>query len=65
MTPQAQAVLDNLYDADAAQREARISRDRRTRNVDRETGRYLYLVTLGGGFQNVLEIGSSNGVSTI
>ncbi|MGI8643356.1 MAG: O-methyltransferase [Thermomicrobiales bacterium] len=65
MTPQAKAVLDRLYDEDAEQRTAGLDQAQPTRNVDRDTGRFLSMLTLSGGYQNVLEIGSSNGVSTI
>lgn len=65
MTPRARAVLDKLYGSDAAQRSAGLDQAQRTRNVDQDTGRFLYMLTRGGGFQEVLEIGSSNGVSTI
>lgn len=65
MTPRAQAVLDRLYASDAAQRAAGLDQTQRTRNVDQDTGRFLSMLTRGGGFRRVLEIGSSNGVSTI
>ena len=65
MTPEAQAVLDRLYADDAAQRAAGLPSAQRTRNVERETGRFLYLLARSTGAQSLLEIGSSNGVSTI
>jgi predicted O-methyltransferase YrrM len=65
MTPEAVSVLDRLYAEDAAQRAANLPSARRTRNVDRETGRFLYLLARSTGAGAILEIGSSNGVSTI
>lgn len=62
---QAKAVLDRLYAEDAAQRAAGLPSSRRTRNVDRETGEWLNLIIRATGAQNILEIGSSNAVSTI
>ena len=65
MTPEAQAVLNRLYAEDAAQRAAGLPSEQRTRNVERETGRFLYLLARSTGARSLLEIGSSNGVSTI
>ena len=59
------AVLERLYAEDAAQRAANLPSSQRTRNVDRETGRWLGLVVRATKARVVLEIGSSNGVSTI
>jgi caffeoyl-CoA O-methyltransferase len=59
------AVLERLYAEDAAQRAANLPSSQRTRNVDRETGRWLGLVVRATKARTVLEIGSSNGVSTI
>jgi caffeoyl-CoA O-methyltransferase len=61
----AQAVLDRLYADDAAQRAAGLPSSQRTRNVDREAGRWLHLLARSTGAREILEIGSSNGVSTI
>jgi predicted O-methyltransferase YrrM len=58
-------VLDRLYAEDAAQRAAGLPSSQRTRNVERETGRWLELVARATGAREILEIGSSNGVSTI
>jgi predicted O-methyltransferase YrrM len=58
-------VLDRLYAEDAAQRAANLPSSRRTRNVDRETGRWLSLLARATAARAILEIGSSNGVSTI
>jgi caffeoyl-CoA O-methyltransferase len=61
----AAAVLDALYADDAAQRAANLPSAQRTRNIDRETGRWLNLLARATGARAMLEIGSSNGVSTI
>ena len=61
----AAAVLERLYADDAAQRAAGLPSSRRTRNVDRETGRWLSLLVRATGAREILEIGSSNAVSTI
>jgi predicted O-methyltransferase YrrM len=60
-----EAVLDRLYAEDAAQRAANLPSSQRTRNVDRESGRWLALLVRATKAREVLEIGSSNGVSTI
>jgi predicted O-methyltransferase YrrM len=59
------AILERLYAEDAAQRAARLSSSGRTRNVDRETGRWLALLVRATAAREILEIGSSNAVSTI
>jgi predicted O-methyltransferase YrrM len=59
------AVLERLYGEDAAQRAAGLPSSQRTRNVDRETGRWLALLVRATNARELLEIGSSNGVSTI
>lgn len=59
------AVLDRLYAEDAAQRAAGLSSSQRTRNIDRETGRWLNMLVRVSGARVILEIGSSNAVSTI
>ena len=61
----ATAVLDRLYAEDTAQRAAGLPSSQRTRNVDRETGEWLNLLIRATGARNILEIGSSNAVSTI
>ena len=60
-----EAVLERLYTDDAAQRAANLPSAQRTRNVDRETGRWLALLVRATNARELLEIGSSNGVSTI
>jgi caffeoyl-CoA O-methyltransferase len=59
------AVLEQLYAEDAAQRAASLPSSQRTRNVERETGHWLALIVRSMNAPQVLEIGSSNGVSTI
>jgi caffeoyl-CoA O-methyltransferase len=58
-------VLERLYAEDAAQRAAGLPSSQRTRNVERDTGRWLALLVRAMNAPQVLEIGSSNGVSTI
>ena len=65
MASELAALLDRLYADDAAQRAAGQPSSRRTRNVERETGEWLRLVALATGARAILEIGSSNGVSTL
>ena len=65
MTPEAEAVLNRLYAEDEAQRVAGLASAQRTRNVGRETGCFLFLQARAMWAESVLEIGSSNGVSTI
>jgi caffeoyl-CoA O-methyltransferase len=62
---QVDAVLERLYADDAAQRAAGLPSSQRTRNVERETGRWLALLVRATKAGELLEIGSSNGVSTI
>jgi caffeoyl-CoA O-methyltransferase len=59
------AVLERLYAEDASQRAAKLPSSQRTRNVERETGRWLALLVHATNARQLLEIGSSNGVSTI
>ncbi len=59
------AVLTRLYADDAAQRAAGLPSSQRTRNVERTTGHWLALLVRATNAREVLEIGSSNGVSTI
>jgi predicted O-methyltransferase YrrM len=61
----ATAVIERLYAEDAAQRAAGLPSAQRTRNVERETGQWLNLLARTTGARSILEIGSSNGVSTI
>ena len=59
------AALDRLYAEDAAQRAAGLPSFQRTRNVDRETGRWLALLVRAASAREIVEMGSSNAVSTI
>jgi len=59
------AVLERLYAEDAAQRAAGLPSSQRTRNVERNTGHWLALLVRATNAREMLEIGSSNGVSTI
>ena len=59
------AVLERLYAEDAAQRAAGLPASQRTRNVERNTGHWLALLVQATNAREVLEIGSSNGASTI
>lgn len=59
------SVLDRLYREDTEQRRAGLPSSQRTRNVSVETGRFLFLTARAMNARSVLEIGSSNGLSTI
>src|SRR4051794_10136039 len=65
LSPQAEFVLTRLYADDGAQRAAGLPSSQRTRNIDKESGRFLSLLTTSLRPKTVFEIGSSNGVSTI
>lgn len=65
ITPEAAATLDRLYAEDAAQRAAGLPPAERTRNIDRESGRFVSMLARTMGATSILEIGSSNAVSTI
>ena len=58
-------VLDRLYADDARQRAGGLPSSQRTRNLERETGRWLRLLVLATSARALLEVGSSNGVSTL
>lgn len=58
-------VLERLYASDHEQRRLGLSVDQRTRNIDIESGRFLFVLATGVQAKRVVEIGSSNGVSTI
>lgn len=62
---EAQRTLERLYREDAAQRAASLPSSQRTRNIDHESGRFLSMLARSMGATAILEIGSSNGVSTI
>lgn len=61
----AQTVLDRLRAGDQAQRDARLSVAERTRNVTAPTGLFLYSIARASGARTIVELGSSNGYSTI
>ena len=65
MDAQIAEILERLYAEDGAQRAANLPSSQRTRNVDRDTGRWLGMLVQATGARQILEIGSSNGVSTI
>lgn len=65
VTERARATLERLYDDDARQRAAGLPPARRTRNLDRESGRLLALTVVATAARAIAEVGSSNGVSTI
>lgn len=65
LSDRAREVLDRLHADDARQRAAELPSSERTRNLDRESGRFLALAVLATGAKEIVEIGSSNGVSTI
>ena len=62
---QAAAVIAELRARDTEQRRQGLPSDRRTRNLDEETARYLYLLVRATRPRHIVEIGSSNGLSTI
>ena len=59
------AVLRRLYAEDHEQRRLGLPTSQRTRNIDIESGRFLFLLALGMQAKQIVEIGSSNAVSTI
>ncbi len=61
----AKATLERLYADDARQRAAGLPSAQRTRNLDRESGRFLAISVVASGARRIVEVGSSNGVSTI
>ncbi len=61
----AKATLERLYREDAAQRAAGLPVAQRTRNIDRNSGRFISMLARTMNAQAILEVGSSNGVSTI
>lgn len=64
MDERAAAVIAQLRAQDREQRRQGLSSALRTRNVDEETARYLQLLVRATRPRQVLEIGSSNGLST-
>lgn len=65
MSPEAKTVLGRLYADDSRQREAGLPSSQRTRNLNHATGAFVNLLAKATGAKRILEIGSSNGVSSI
>lgn len=65
LTSAAGQVLERLYADDKRQREAGLPSSQRTRNIEYQSGRFLNLHLRMTRPRLSLEIGSSNGVSTI
>lgn len=65
LTPAAQEVIERLYADDHRQRAAGLPPSQRTRNIEYQSGRYLNLHLRMVRPRLSLEIGSSNGLSTI
>ena len=65
MDERAAAVIAELRAQDGEQRRQGLPSSQRTRNVDEETARYLYLLVRALRPRQILEVGSSNGLSTI
>jgi caffeoyl-CoA O-methyltransferase len=63
--PEEKAIIDRLQAEDHAQREAGLTVAERTRNVTPETGAFLWQAIVAHRPQSILEIGSSNGLSTM
>lgn len=62
---QIDATLERLYAEDHEQRRLGLPSSARTRNIDIESGRFLFLLALGMQAKKIVEVGSSNAVSTI
>jgi len=58
-------IIDRLQAADQAQRDEGLSSKARTRNIAPSTGAFLWQMIMGHRPPNILEIGSSTGLSTI
>lgn len=63
--PAEKAIIDRLQAEDHAQREAGLPGEARTRNVTPETGAFLWQAVVAHHPAAILEIGSSNGLSTM
>ncbi|MGC4105954.1 MAG: class I SAM-dependent methyltransferase [Thermomicrobiales bacterium] len=64
-TPRERKIIERLQAEDGAQREAGLPVAERTRNVTRETGAFLWQAVVAHHPAAILEIGSSNGLSTM
>jgi len=62
---QIDATLERLYSEDHEQRRLGLPSSARTRNIDVESGRFLFLLVLGMQARSIVEIGSANAVSAI
>ena len=60
-----QTELDRLYAIDAKQREDGLPKEQRLRAVHRDTGHFLYMFARSCNAKNILEIGTSHGLSTL
>ncbi len=60
-----QTELDRLYAIDAKQREDGLPKEQRLRAVHRDTGQFLYMFVRACNAKNILEIGTSHGISTL
>lgn len=65
LRPEERAIIDRLQAEDAAQRVAGLPVTERTRNVTPETGAFLWQAVFAHRPSTILEIGSSNGLSTM
>lgn len=65
LTPAERRIISRLQDEDQAQRDAGLPSEERTRNVAASTGAYLWQMVMSHRPTSILEIGSSNGLSTI
>ena len=57
--------LNRLYKTDAAERQAGIPNEIRMRALNRQSAELLYMIVRTSKAKNILEIGTSHGVSTI
>jgi len=58
-------VLDRLYERDERERIEGLPHELRMLALHRDSGRFLHLICRASGARNILEIGTSQGVSTI
>jgi caffeoyl-CoA O-methyltransferase len=65
MTIAERRIIDRLQLADQAQRDEGLSPADRTRNISASTGAFLWQMIMGHRPSNILEIGSSTGLSTV
>lgn len=65
MDAQLERLLDELHQEGAAHDRGKADRTERRRNLEPESARLLHLLVLATGARRVLELGTSNGYSTI